>query len=426
VKHSTVGAQLTFPVVCKIEALETKFMKIRAIHFFLASSIILAFAELPTVAQETMPGPSVVASQHVTDAIAPKPLDFHEDMGSITLQSSNLLKIDAVLGIKDGAPEGKFTRELWQVSWRGGDPIDLYILRPTKVAKPPVILYLYSYPDGTDRFNNPQWCEGVVSRGYAAVGFVSAYTGHRLEYHAPKKWFVSELPESLATTTHDVQMILNFLASLGDLDMDRVGMFGEGSGGSIAILASAADPRIKALQVLGAWGDWPDWLAQSKMVPEEERATYLKPEFQKSVAPLDPVLWLPKVKAESVRVENVETYRMVPQICERKIEAAAPKNAQIDDFGDSRAMLLRMSSEGELFGWLKTQLQPDAQRSAHLDDTERIHHYPPAGPPAQSNSLMASPSSAPAGPQPSGGNRNPLMAPPPSSPAPENKPSAQP
>jgi acetyl esterase/lipase len=426
VKHSTVGAQLTFPVVCKIEALETKFMKIRAIRFFLASSIILAFAELPTVAQETMPGPSVVASQHVTDAIAPKPLDFHEDMGSITLQSSNLLKIDAVLGIKDGAPEGKFTRELWQVSWRGGDPIDLYILRPTKVAKPPVILYLYSYPDGTDRFNNPQWCEGVVSRGYAAVGFVSAYTGHRLEYHAPKKWFVSELPESLATTTHDVQMILNFLASLGDLDMDRVGMFGEGSGGSIAILASAADPRIKALQVLGAWGDWPDWLAQSKMVPEEERATYLKPEFQKSVAPLDPVLWLPKVKAESVRVENVETYRMVPQICERKIEAAAPKNAQIDDFGDSRAMLLRMSSEGELFGWLKTQLQPDAQRSAHLDDTERIHHYPPAGPPAQSNSLMAPPSSAPAGPQPSGGNRNPLMAPPPSSPAPENKPSAQP
>jgi X-Pro dipeptidyl-peptidase-like protein len=398
-------------------------MRIRAIQLLLASSIILTFGALPAVAQETMPGPSVVASQHVTDAIAPKPPDFHEDMSSITLQSSNLLKIDAVLGIKDGAPEGKFTRELWQVSWRGGDPIDLYIIRPSKVAKPPVILYLYSYPDGTDRFNNPEWCAGVVSRGYAAVGFVSAYTGHRLEYHAPKKWFVSELAESLATTTHDVQMILNFLASLGDLDMDHVGMFGEGSGGAIAILASAADPRIKALQVLGPWGDWPDWLAQSKVVPEEERATYLKPEFQKSVAPLDPLLWLPKVNAESVRVENVDTYRMVPQICERKMEAAAPKQAQIDVFGDSRAMLLRMSSEGELFGWLKTQLQPDAQHPAHLDESERVHHYPPAGPPPPANSLMAPPSYAPPAARPSG---SPLMAPPPSPPAPDNKPSANP
>jgi hypothetical protein len=207
---------------------------------------------------------------------------------------------------------------------------------------------------------------------------------------------------------------LNFLASLGDLDMDRVGMFGEGSGGAIAILASAADPRIKVVQVLGPWGDWPDWLAQSKLVPDDERATYLNPEFQKSVAPLDPVVWLPKVKAQSVRIENVDTYRMVPQICERKIENAAPKHAQIDDFGDSRAMLLRMSSEGELFGWLKTQLQPDAQRPAHLDETERVHHYPPAGPPPSANSLMAPPSSAPAAAPPSG---NPLMAPPPSPPA---------
>jgi hypothetical protein len=398
-------------------------MRTRAIQLFLASFIFFTFGSLPVVAQETMPGPSVVASQHVTDAIAPKPPEFHEDMGSISLQSSNLLKIDAVLGIKDGLPEGKFTRELWQVTWRGGDPIDLYIIRPTKVAKPPVILYLYSYPDGTDRFNNPQWLEGVVSRGYAAVGFVSAYTGHRLEYHAPKKWFVSELPESLATTTHDVQMILNFLASLGDLDMEHVGMFGEGSGGAIAILASAADPRIKAVQVLGPWGDWPDWLAQSKMVPEEERATYLKPEFQKSVAPLDPVLWLPKVKAESIRVENVETYRMVPQVCERKIEDAAPKNAQIDDFGDGRAMLLKMSSEGELFGWLKDQLQPGVLHTARPVETERIHHYPPAGAPAPANSLMAPPSSAPAGPRPSG---TPLMAPPPSAPTPDNKPSTNP
>jgi acetyl esterase/lipase len=72
------------------------------------------------------------------------------------------------------------------------------------------------------------------------------------------KWFVSELQEALATSTHDVQMVLNYLAKRGDLDMSRIGMFGQGSGGAIAILSAAADSRIVALDVLDPWGDWPD------------------------------------------------------------------------------------------------------------------------------------------------------------------------
>src|ERR1035441_1223230 len=49
---------------------------------------------------------------------------------------------------------------------------------------------------------------------------------------------------SLALTVHDVQMVLNYLETRGDLDMSRVGMFGQGSGGAIAVLAAAADSRI--------------------------------------------------------------------------------------------------------------------------------------------------------------------------------------
>jgi cephalosporin-C deacetylase-like acetyl esterase len=58
-----------------------------------------------------------------------------------------------------------------------------------------------------------------------------------------REWFISELQESLATSAHDVQMVLNYLASRNDLDMSRVGMFTAGSGANIAILASAVDAR---------------------------------------------------------------------------------------------------------------------------------------------------------------------------------------
>jgi len=94
-----------------------------------------------------------------------------------------------------------------------------------------------------------------------------------------KQWFVSELQESLATSTHDVQMILNYAQARKDLDGQHIGMYGQGSGGAIGILAAAADSRITALQLIDPWGDWPDWLKNSKQIPEDERAMYLKPEF---------------------------------------------------------------------------------------------------------------------------------------------------
>ena len=178
----------------------------------------------------------------------------------------------------------QYTMELLQVQWRWGDPIDLYVMKPKGVKKPPVILYLYGYPTDTDIFRNEAYEELVTKNGFAAVGFVSALTGHRYHDRPMKEWFLSELQECLATSAHDVQMVLNYLAARDDLDMNRVGMFAQGSGASIAILASAVDPRIKVLEALDPWGDWPTWMATSPFVPEDERADYVKPEFLKKAS----------------------------------------------------------------------------------------------------------------------------------------------
>jgi acetyl esterase/lipase len=152
-----------------------------------------------------------------------------------------------------------------------------------------------------------------------------------------KRWFVSELPKSQAASAHDVQMVLNHLTSRGDFDMNRIAMFGEGSEGGIAILAAAADQRIKALEVLEPWRDWLKWLAESKIIPDEERQKYLKPEFLAQVVPFDPTLWLPKVKSQSIRIQNVRPNPYVPEFSQKSIEAAAPEKAEIEQFGDARA-----------------------------------------------------------------------------------------
>jgi hypothetical protein len=285
-----------------------------------------------------------------------------EDWSSLSLAGSQLEARPPFRGERDQTAD--FIREIWQVQWRNFDPIDLYVIRPQHAAKPPVVLYLYSYPSETRRFLDNDYCQRLTESGFAAIGFVSALTGHR--YHSPRpprEWFVSQLQESLGSSVHDVQMILNYLATRGDLDMTHVGMFGVGSGASIAILAAAADPRITALDLLDPWGDWPDWMAKSPLISDGERADLLGPEFLNKVAGLDPVQWLPKLKTQPIRLQELATDPITPAICRQKLEAAAPPSVQLVRYS-GEPDLRKASSSGHFFQWIKEQLRPATQAAA--------------------------------------------------------------
>jgi len=275
--------------------------------------------------------------------------------------STPALTKDTVLGGIEGLElesdeNPQFTREVVRVMWRPGDPIDLYVIKPAGISNPPVIVYLFDYPTENDHYRNADFCRLLTKSGFAAVGFVPALTGQRYHDRPMKEWFVSNLKESLAATAHDVQMVLNYLAKRGDVDMNRIGMFGDGSGASIAVLAAAVDPRIKTLDLLDPWGDWPDWVRESKRVPENERPAYLKPDWLIGVAPLDPVKWLPKLKSQKVRIQFVRDIAVTPADVQQKIEAAVPGNAQVVHY-DNTAAFRSAISGGTGFDWIKQKME---------------------------------------------------------------------
>jgi hypothetical protein len=284
-----------------------------------------------------------------------------EDWTSPALTKSHLRAVPPISSGGNDLPS--CTLEIVRVQWRWGDPIDLYVMKPKNVKKPPVVLYLYGYRSESDRFRQASFQQAATREGFAAVGFVSALTGQRYHDRPLKQWFVSELPESLAVSAHDVQMVLDYLATRGDLDMDRVGMFAQDSGASIAILASAVDPRIKVLDAVDPWGDWPDWLAASPAVPETERAAYSKPEFLKKVAPLDPVEWLPKVQAKKFRLQDAIFAPTTPKVAKEKMRAAVTA-----DPGRATVVIYKTPIETQAvvrgdraFEWIKRELQALAQ-----------------------------------------------------------------
>ena len=278
-----------------------------------------------------------------------------EDWTSPALADSHLVPVQPLLGTIDDEPT--YTVQLLQVQWRKGDPIDLYVMKPKGIKKPPVILYLYGYPTSTDIFRNDAYEDLVTKNGFAAVGFVSALTGHRYHDRPLKQWFLSELPESLSASAHDVQMVLNYLATRDDLDIDRVGMFATGSGASIAILASSVDPRIKVLEALDPWGDWPTWLSTSPFVPADERAQYVTPEFLKKVATLEPLASLPKIKAKKFRLEQELYGRDTPPTVKDRLRAAVPSDASVVDF-KTQDDFKTAFADGKNLAWIQQELRP--------------------------------------------------------------------
>jgi cephalosporin-C deacetylase-like acetyl esterase len=292
--------------------------------------------------------------------------DVHEDFTTPALTSSNLKPAQPLVFFNDYP---HYTVELLRVQWRAVDPIDLYVLKPKGVKKPPVIIYLYGYPTDTDVFKRTEYQELVTRNGVAAVGFVSALTGQRYHDRPMKQWFISELQESLATSAHDVQMVLNYLASRGDLDMNRVGMFTQGSGASIAILVSGVDPRIKVLEALDPWADWSTWMRRSPLVPEEERQEYLKPDFLKKVAAMEPVDVLPKIQAKKFRLDDELFDTATPRAIMEKLRSVAPAGATVRLYKDMDEFKAAFQ-DGKNLEWIKKELEsvPGATHSARVLD----------------------------------------------------------
>jgi len=294
---------------------------------------------------------SVLAAKNAATADTSR---SQEDMSTIDLSRTHLIPAKPIDSETDHAPT--FTRHLVRVSWRPLDPIDLYIITPNGVARPPVVLYLYSYPSDADRFMNDRYCAELTRHGCAAVGFVSALTGSRYRFRPMKEWFVSELQESLISSTHDVQLIINYLETRKDVDAGKVAMFGQGSGGTIAILAASVDARIKAIDLLNPWGDWKHWTAASALIPERERTQLTGSAFLGGVADLDPVRILGALTHPKIRLRQVTEDPYTPVTCQEAVASALPRGAVRERFARNTDLRNAIAG-GRLFAWTAEQLK---------------------------------------------------------------------
>ena len=280
--------------------------------------------------------------------------DPRENLQELSLRGSTLQALAPIPG--GTAQTADFTRELYQMQWRSNDAMDVYVIRPKGVTKPPVIIYLYGFPVDANRFRNDAFCKLVTQGGVAAIGFVPALTAERYHSVPMRTWFVSELHDSIVKTVHDVQMVATYAASRQDIDGSRIGIFGQGAGATIAGLAATVDSRIQALDLLDPWGDWPAWIAKSKLVPENERADLLKSERLQALAPLDPVHWLPTLNGHPLKLDDALYENNTPVEAKAKIEAALPAHALLVRYPTQADFDKNAVADGQLVRWLQDRM----------------------------------------------------------------------
>jgi hypothetical protein len=267
------------------------------------------------------------------------------------LKISNILLVE-----KNDTPT--FTRELIRLSYRSGDPVLIYLCIPKNVKKPPVALVTYTFPQlATSRFLKDDYCKWITDKGIAFAGFEPSYTGERYKSGPMKEWFISELPVSMSRTVHDVQIIIDYLGSRGELDKTRVGMFGQGSGGTAGILASSVDPRIKVLDALSPWGDWKNWTkSASEIRTPEDRKRFSSNPFLKTIEPYDPFVHLPKVKAQHLRMQFIrKTANVVDAAVDRMVKAAPARTVK-KVYSDPSSSVKEMT-DGKVFNWIAAKLK---------------------------------------------------------------------
>ena len=98
-------------------------------------------------------------------------------------------------------------------------------------------------------------------------------------------------------------------------------------------------------------------------MPETERADYVKPEFLKKVAVLEPVDWLPKIQAKKFRLDIDLFDTNTPTAAREKLRAAVRSGATVMLYKNMEEFRAAFQ-EGKNLQWIRHELQSLPESSA--------------------------------------------------------------
>jgi putative redox protein len=146
----------------------------------------------------------------------------------------------------------------------GGLSLAAHLARPPgrPSGPPPAVVLCHGYPSSGTAASAPETMPELADRiatemGWAALAFAYRGCGTSEGQFSLAGW-LDDIAAAVAYIDNAVRPLGTWLAGLG-------------TGGSLAVCAAAADPRIQGVAALGAPGDFDDWASHPRRLLEHGR-----------------------------------------------------------------------------------------------------------------------------------------------------------
>src|SRR5579875_1029114 len=163
------------------------------------------------------------------------------------------------------------------------------------------------------------------------------------------------LRQIAATAAEHVPKILDYLATIPEVDTGRIGMAGGSTNGFVALEAAAADRRIRAAVAIAACGDYRTFLRYSSM-GMEGKPLALDPAYAAWIQDHEPIAHPDRVVHAALLMRNRGGDPLMPSpwdVRAGRVLAAASRRAEVQ----GRGRYDRLDAEGH-------RLDPDDGRAA--------------------------------------------------------------
>ena len=120
----------------------------------------------------------------------------------------------------------------------------------------------------------------------------------------------------IASNAGMVSRIVDYLATLRDVDATRIGIAGTSTNGFVALEATAREPRIAAALIVAAAGDYPCFLEHSSLAMNGAPLD-LAPAYAHDLAAREPIAHPERLLHAAVLMVNGTTDHAVPARCAR-------------------------------------------------------------------------------------------------------------
>ncbi len=226
------------------------------------------------------------------------------------------------------AAEGRFWLSDSNSIVQGGPPIVVErAWAPGTFDRHPVILLLGSLGSGA----LPDWSTNLVRRGWMLVAFTVSHPpdpnpARRPQWLVFDERFAHSYVLGGSRTPADVGRVLDHLATLNNVDPERIGWLGSSTTGIFGLAAAVHESRVKAIVTFvatGAYGRWLDtWKPNGLWTGGKDG---LWPETRELLKTVDPILSVTNLFPTAVLLVNGSEDKVIdPSSVDAFVEAAKP------------------------------------------------------------------------------------------------------